>query len=171
VSDTYYPPPGFYFRVTVLGVGAVAAELSGVDASFQEVSGIEARWDTEDVVEGGENRFVHRLPRPARYSDLVLKRGVVTRASFFAEWAGAQIGSRLSLPIVTQNLMVTLLNPNAIPLVAWVFVNAWPLKWEISRLDSMSNEIATESMEFAYSWFQRINVGIGLQAGEALGII
>lgn len=170
MPDTYYPPPGFYFRVTVLGVGAAAAELTGVDASFQEISGIEARWETEDVAEGGENRFVHRLPRPARYSDLVLKRGVVTRASFFAEWVGLSIGSRLSIPLVTQNLLVTLLNPDAIPVVAWVFVNAWPLKWEISRLDSMSNEIATESMEFAYNWFERINVGIGLQIADAAGL-
>jgi phage tail-like protein len=159
MSDTYYPPPGFHFRVTVLGVGAVAAELTGVDASFQEVSGIESRWEVEEVAEGGENRFVHRLPRPARYSDLVLKRGLVYRDSFFAEWVGQTIGSALSIPIITQNLLVTLLNADGLPLVAWVFVNAWPLRWEVTGLDSLRNDVAVESMEFSYNYFERINLG------------
>lgn len=168
MSDVYYPPPGFHFRVTVLGVGAVAAELTGVDASFQEVSGIESRWETEEVAEGGENRFVHRLPRPARYSDLVLKRGLVYRDSFFAEWVGASIGSALSLPVITQNLLVTLLNDDAVPLVAWVFVNAWPLRWEVTGLDSMRNDLATESMEFSYNYFERLNLGGGASAAIKL---
>lgn len=169
MSDVYYPPPGFHFRVTVLGAGAVAAELTGVDASFQEVSGIESRWETEEVAEGGENRFVHRLPRPARYSDLVLKRGLVYRDSFFAEWVGQTIGASLSLPILTQNLLVTLLNDDAIPIVAWVFVNAWPLRWEVAGLDSMRNDVATESMEFSYNYFERLNLGGAASALMKLG--
>jgi phage tail-like protein len=168
MTDVYYPPPGFYFRVTVLGAGALLAEATGVDASFQEVSGIEARWETEEVAEGGENRFVHRLPKPAKYSDLVLKRGLVYRDSFFAEWVGGTIGSRLSLPIITQNLLVTLLGEDGVPRVAWVFVNAWPLRWEVTGLDSMSNQLATESLEFAYGYFERLNLGGGLSAAVKL---
>jgi phage tail-like protein len=169
MSDVYYPPPGFHFRVTVLGVGALMAELTGVDASFQEVSGIESKWETEDVAEGGENRFVHRLPRPASYSNLVLKRGLVYRDSFFAEWVGQTIGSGLSLPIVTQNLLVTLLNEKANPIVAWVFVNAWPVRWEVTGLDSMRNEVATESLEFSYNYFERLNLGGAVSALLKLG--
>jgi phage tail-like protein len=168
MTDVYYPPPGFYFRVTVLGAGALAAEATGVDASFSEVSGIEARWETEEVAEGGENRFVHRLPRPARYADLVLKRGLVYRDSFFGEWVGQTIGSRLSLPILTQNLLVTLQGDDGAPLVAWVFVNAWPLRWEVTGLDSMANQVATERLEFAYGYFERLNLGGELSAAAKL---
>ena len=109
MSDTYYPPGGFYFTVSVLGTGTALAVASGVDASFQEVSGIEAKFNTEDVTEGGENRFVHRLPKPASYSNLVLKRGIVSVTSFLVEWVGQTVGSGLSLPIVPQNILVTLL--------------------------------------------------------------
>ncbi|HVG43236.1 MAG TPA: phage tail protein [Longimicrobium sp.] len=171
MSDTYYPPPGFYFRVTVLGAGALVAELTGVDASFQEVSGLESHWETEEVAEGGENRFVHRLPRPARYADLVLKRGLVSGNSFFAEWVGLTIGSRLSLPILTQNLMVTLQGDEGWPLVAWVFVNAWPLRWEVTGLDSMRNEVAVESLEFSYNYFERINLGGAASAALKLASV
>ena len=167
-GDTYYPPPGFHFRVTVLGAGAVVAEATGVDASFQEVSGIEARWDTEDVVEGGENRFVHRLPKAARYPNRVLKRGIVTRDSFFSEWVGETVGSRLALPIITQTLLVTLLNENAFPVVAWVFLDAWPLRWVTAPMDSMSNQVLTESMEFSYQYFERLTLGGGLSAAVKL---
>ena len=31
--------------------------------------------EIETVVEGGENRFVHRLPKPVKHPNLVLKRG------------------------------------------------------------------------------------------------
>lgn len=168
MSSTYYPPPGFYFRVTVLGAGALVAEATGMDASFREVSGIEARFDTEELAEGGENRYVHRLPKPARYADLVLKRGVVTRDSFFAEWVGQTVGSSLSIPIITQTLLVTLLDADAFPVVAWAFVNAWPLRWVTAPLDSMSNEVLTESMEFSYAYFERLTLGGGLSAAVKL---
>jgi phage tail-like protein len=167
-ADPYYPPPGFYFRVTVLGAGALVAEATGVDASFREVSGITAEFDTEPVAEGGENRFVHRLPRPASYPPLVLRRGVVTRDSFFAEWVGQTVGSRLVLPIIPQHLLVTLLDAEGDPLVAWGFVNAWPLRWETDALDSMSNEVLTETMEFSYQYFERLTLGGGLSAGVKL---
>jgi phage tail-like protein len=171
MADVYYPPPGFRFRVTVIGAGAAMAEVTGVDASFREISGIESRFDTEEVAEGGENRFVHRLPRPARYSDLVLRRGVVSRASFFAEWVAGTLGASLSLPIVTQNLMVSLLNEEGWPLVAWAFVNAWPLRWEVASLDSLSNEVLTETMEFTYNYFERFNLGGGAAAALSLARI
>jgi phage tail-like protein len=171
MSNASYPLPAFHFRVTVLGAGAAMAAVTGADASFREISGIEARFDVEEVAEGGENRFVHRLPRPARYSDLVLSRGVVSRLSFFATWAGATIGSPLSLPIVPQNLMVSLLDGEGWPTVAWVFVNAWPLRWEISSMDSMANEVLTERMEFSYNYFERFNLGGSAAAVASLAQI
>ena len=67
-SDSIYvPPPVFAFRVDIDGAES--------DTSFQEVSGLEVQFETEDVVEGGQNRFVHRLPTRTKYSNLLLKRG------------------------------------------------------------------------------------------------
>ena len=159
MSDTYYPPGGFYFTVSVLGTGTALAVASGVDASFQEVSGIEAKFNTEDVTEGGENRFVHRLPKPASYSNLVLKRGIVSVTSFLAEWVGQTVGSGLSLPIVPQNILVTLLGHEGIPLIAWGFVNAWPIRSQIAPLNASDNKVLIETMELSYNYFDRINLG------------
>ena len=168
MTDQYYPPGAFYFTVTVIGAGAAASLLTGIDASFQEISGIEARFDTEEVAEGGENRFVHRLPRAAAYSNLVLKRGVVTMDSFLAEWVGQTVGSGLSLPILTQNLLVTLLSPDGLPLIAWGFVNAWPVRWETSPLDAMDNKVMTETLELSYNYFDRVTLGSGASVAVKL---
>ena len=155
----YLPPGGFYFSVAVVGTGTALALASDVDASFQEVSGIQAERNVEEVAEGGENRFVHRLPGVTKYPNLVLKRGIVSEISFLAEWAGQTIGSGLSLPVIPQNLVVALLNEAGLPVVTWGFVNAYPVRWEISSMDSMQNQILTETLEFSYNYFQRVNLG------------
>jgi phage tail-like protein len=62
-----YPPAAFYFTVT-FGNGVQVP-----DASFSEVSGISLEMETEAVVEGGENRFVHQLPKGIKHPNLELK--------------------------------------------------------------------------------------------------
>ncbi len=168
MPEDYYPPGAFYFSVKVLGSATAVAMLTDVDAGFQEVSGIQSELDVEEVVEGGENRFVHRLPRPAKYSNLVMKRGVVTKDSFLAEWVGQTVGSGLSLPIIPQNLLVMLLNENGNPAIVWGFVNAYPIRWEVGPMSSMENQILTETLEFSYNYFERVNLGSALSAAVKL---
>jgi len=158
----YYPPGAFYFTVALYGTAVSLA--TDIDASFQEVSGIRSELGVEEVVEGGENRFVHRLPRAATYPNLVLKRGVATQQSFLVEWAGQTIGSRLALPIVTQNLVVSLLDQLATPLVVWGFVNAYPVRWDVSPLISLDNKVLIETLELSYDYFERFNLGSTLSA-------
>ena len=165
----YYPPAGFYFSVQILGAGSVFSLLTDIDSSFQEVSGIQANFDVEEVTEGGENRFVHRLPRPAKYSNLVLQRGVVTSTSALGEWVSATVGSSLSLPILTQNLLVMLLNGSGSPSILWAFYNAYPIRWEVGPLSSQKNEVLTEKLEFSYNYFQRVNVESPVSLALALG--
>jgi phage tail-like protein len=159
MTEPYYPPPAFYFTVTILGSATAISLLTGIDASFQEISGIEAEVQTEEVAEGGENRFVHRLPKQSRHSNLVLKRGAVYTDSFLSEWFGQTVGSGLSLPVLPQNLLVTLLNASGIPLIAWAFVNAYPVKWNMAAMNSEDNKILIETLELSYNYFERINLG------------
>jgi phage tail-like protein len=164
MSDAYYPPPAFYFTVTILGSATALSLLTSIDASFQEISGIEAQFNVEEVAEGGENRFVHRLPKQGKYSNLVLKRGAVYTDSFLSEWFGQTVGSGMSLPILPQNLLVTLLNESSVPLIAWAFVNAYPVKWNMAAMNSQDNKILIETLELSYNYFERLNLGGGVSA-------
>lgn len=152
----YYPATGFFFTVAVAGSGTSLQTQSKADASFQEISGIEGKIDTEAVPEGGENRFVHQLPGVTKYPNLVLRRGYVTDPSFLSEWAAQTVGSTLTQPILTQTLIVTLLGQDRMPLVAWNFARAWPVRWVTGPLDSMKNEVLTEVLEFSYAYVTRM---------------
>lgn len=148
----YYPPVGFYFKLSFTGVNSV------VDYAFQEVSGLTMEMGFEEITEGGENRFKHKLPTGAKHSNLILKRGMVTTSdSQLATWCSDTVLSDLSATITPKTVNVMLLDPDAKPIIIWNFFNAWPVKWNFSDLDSAKGEIVIESIEFAYSYFRLIN--------------
>lgn len=144
----YYPPVGFHFKVDFL--------LSGIkdgDVRFQEVSGLSAELGIEEVVEGGENRFSHRLPNRAKYSNLILKRGLLTNSRLI-DWCKNAI-ENFDFEPTTVN--VTLLNENHLPLADTLsFLRAWPVKWTVSDFKAQENGIVVETLELAYNYFSRI---------------
>ncbi|MEO5641893.1 MAG: phage tail protein [Bacteroidia bacterium] len=143
----YYPPPSFYFTLSIPGV------TGSVDAQFKEVSGISAHVETEDIAMGGENRFKYKAPSRTSYENLVLKRGLVTTGSTLALWFAASMQGGLITEIVTMDVLVSLLGPTGAPLMSWTFIGAWPVKWDVSGFDSMENKIALETLELSYNYF------------------
>ena len=99
-NPDYYPPVSFYFSVVV----------DGETMGFQEVSGISQELGFEEVTEGGENRFKHRLPTGAKYQNLVLKRGVIIADSMLAKWCIGTISNGFTTPVSTKNITVNLLD-------------------------------------------------------------
>ena len=155
MNAPHYPAVAFHFGVWVDGISGGSANGATADASFQEVSGIKVGFTHEDVAEGGENRFVHRLPKPPTYSNLVLKRGVVAENSRLAQWFSATLIDTFAKPIRPRALTVTLRNESFDPLITWTFANAYPVSWDASPMDSMQNAILIETMELSYNYFTR----------------
>jgi phage tail-like protein len=149
----YEPPPAFFFVVYLDGFPT--------DTSFQEVSGLKVDIETEDVVEGGQNRYVHRLPTRTKYSNLVLKRGVVTLPSPFAMWLDDAMSLGPVRKVKARTIVVQLVDQTWIPLMSWKVFGAYPLRWEHSALNSMGNEVLTETVELSYQFFKR---GVGPMA-------
>ena len=81
----YYPPWGFYYKVE-FGISQ-----NKNDVSFQSVSGLSVEYDMEEYKEGGENRFVHQLPKPAKRNNIVLKRGLTDNTSGLVKWCKATL--------------------------------------------------------------------------------
>ncbi|MEQ9405957.1 MAG: phage tail protein [Cyclobacteriaceae bacterium] len=147
---TYYPPPSFYFRLSFSGISGQA------DAGFQEAAGLNAEIEVEEVKCGGENRFKYRLPKQAKYGNLVLKRGLVTASSQLAKWCQDTLSSDFSTAIQPKSIMLFLLGADNKPLMTWSFINAYPVKWSLSDFKSQENAIAIESLEFAYNYFKKV---------------
>jgi phage tail-like protein len=119
------------------------------DYRFQSVSGLAVEYTTETVIEGGENRFEHVLPVRTQYSNLVLKRALVTDSAL-VEWCRAAFEDREFQP---ATVTVHLLNPEGDPLRSWQVSRAWPLKWSISDLNAEENGLVIESLELSYRTF------------------
>jgi phage tail-like protein len=140
----YYPPVGFHFRVEVLGLPA-----NDLDSRCSEVSGLSVEVGTEEVAEGGENRFIQKYPTRAKYPDLVLKRGLVMNSEVW-KWARQCIEDYRIEP---KNVDIKLLNDSHEPLMTWHVVGAYPTKWSVSDLNASSNAIVIESLQLYYQFF------------------
>ena len=145
----YYPPVGFHFRVDIEGISSGDSEIS-----FQEVSGINATVGEFTFKEGGENRFVHRLPDRVTYDKLILKRGMLVGSQMIS-WFKDAVESFQFDP---KDITVTLLNGDREPLESWSFVKAYPVKWSFSNFNAQQNEIVVETIELAYQYFTRLEV-------------
>ena len=145
----YYPPVGFHFRVDIDGISSGDSEIS-----FQEVSGINATVGELTFKEGGENRFVHRLPDRVTYEKLILKRGMLVGSKMIG-WFKDAVESFKFDP---KDITVTLLNAERQPLEAWSFIKAYPVKWSISTFNAQQNEIVIETVELVFQYFTRLEV-------------
>jgi len=143
----YYPPVGFHFQVSFINLAGVQDN----DARFQEVSGLSAEINTEEVVEGGENRFSYRLPTRAKYGNLILKRGMLTDSGLIGWFRDAVE----NFDFTPSDLLVTLLNEKHQPLAGWKFLKAWPVKWAISDFKAQEGAVVVETVELAYTFFKR----------------
>lgn len=140
----YYPPVGFHFKIEVLDLPP-----SDSDARFTEVSGLSVEMATEEVAEGGENRFTQKYPTRAKYPELVLKRGLLVNSEVI-KWVRECIED---YEIEPKNIDVKLLNENHEPLVTWHVVKAYPTKWAVSDFNASNSAVTIETLQFFYQYF------------------
>ncbi|RMF04201.1 MAG: phage tail protein [Bacteroidetes bacterium] len=140
----YYPPVGFHFSVRFGFSG------NDNDTRFQSVSGLSVEYETEQITEGGENRFIHELPLRTKYNTLVLKRGMLIDSEV-QQWCLKAFENRQFEP---TDLQVTLLNENSEPLRVWKVARAWPKKWTVSDFNAEENGLVIETLELSYRFFK-----------------
>lgn len=132
----------------------ISFELSDspIDLAFQEISGIRMELQSEHILEGGENRYIQKLPLQSSFSPLVLKRGLAVNSKLM-DWARDAIEN---LNIRPATILVALLNEKQEPLITYRFMNSYPLKWSISNFNAESNITVIESLELYYEYFNII---------------
>jgi phage tail-like protein len=140
----YYPPVAFHFKVEVLGLPP-----NDHDVRFMEVGGLSMEMGTEEVAEGGENRFTQKFPTRTKYPELVLKRGLLINSALIG-WVRECIEDYNIQP---RNIVIKLLNEEHQPLLTWHVVNAFPTRWAVSDLNAANNAVAVESMQLFYQYF------------------
>ena len=154
-----YPSVGFHFLVRFEGIGQsqsigpITVSTADIDTRWSEVSGLNVELTTEELIEGGENRFVHKLPQRAKYPNLVLKRGYFSSLpSPLMKWANDAISNFEIKPCQVQ---VMLLDDMHLPAQIWSFKNAYPIKMSIADFKATDNSVLIESIELTYQFFKK----------------
>ena len=150
MTDINYPPVGFYFTI------ALSNEAGASESSFQEVNGISTDIETASIDSGDENRFRYKLPKQTGYSNLVLKRGLLSSDSELLNWVQNCLTAGLTDQIEVKPLFVKLLDNNYDIIRSWTFENAYPIKFTIGSLIANARELAVDSIEFSYTHFSRL---------------
>lgn len=142
----------FSFHASFIGGGLLI-----LDSGWQEISGLSSELSVEEIHEGGENRFAWRLPKPATYKNLVLKRAVRLRGSELQlqVWANEAIQHFKFSPCT---VIIAVLDENHLPIRVWNFVDAYPVKLETSGLNAAQSELQIETLELAYKYFNVITI-------------
>lgn len=141
----YYPPLGFHFKVEFSG-------FSG-EFEFQSVAGLTVDVETEEIAEGGENRFKHKVPVRTKYPNLVLKRGLLVNSEIIS-WCRTAVEDFDFYPV---DIVVKLLNEEHEPLLSWNIVHAIPVKWSVSEFNAEENKLVIETLELSYNYFNLID--------------
>lgn len=144
---TYYPPVSFHFSVEFTGLST-----GQKDHQFQSVSGLTVDIETEEITEGGENRFKHKIPVRTKYPNLVLKRGLLVDSKVVS-WCKKAVEDFEFEPI---DLIVKLLNEKHEPLLSWNIVHAYPIKWSIADFNAEESKVVIETIELVYNYYNTI---------------
>jgi phage tail-like protein len=122
-------------------------DSSDMRATFFHVDLPEAIIDAVAYRNGNEkSQESRKQPGLAKYSDLVLKRGLAGSTDLWEWWKQAREGQ----PNVDRNITITLLDEERNAVWAWRFRNAFPVNYRVTALDSASSEIVVEELALAF---------------------
>ncbi len=129
----------FNFHVEIEGI-AVGA--------FRHVSGLKSETEVFEYVEGGDNDSVRRLVGQSKPANIILKKGVIPAEGDL--WSFRKdVADSGDNPIKRRNGSIVLRDDAGAEKARWNFQKAWCVRWEVTDLDSGTNEVAVETVELA----------------------
>jgi len=137
-------------------VGKFQLEIgTKVIGSFTEVSGLSVQLDVEELAEGGQNGFTHKLLGRMKWPNITFKRGLTDVDELF-KWIKTCSGPGLTEAgnkVAPLDGKISVLNAKGQPVRTWTIVGAKPVKWSGPRLAASSRDLAVEELEVCHSGF------------------
>jgi phage tail-like protein len=139
----HWPIAKYHFKVS----------LGGAELSFQEAQGLETSTDVIEYRHGDSLDF-HKIKQAGlvKVSNLTLKKGVFQGGSELIDIFNHLQNDKgyYSIKGNRIDIDVYLLDEQGSPVMHWNIHNAFPIKYSGTDLKSTANEVAIESIEFAY---------------------
>jgi phage tail-like protein len=138
-------------------VGKFTFEIDGLTiGAFTEVSGLSVQVDVEELAEGGQNGYTHKLLGRMKWPNLVFKRGLTDTDALF-EWLLTASGEGLTEAgnrIKPRNGKISVLDASGKAMRTWTILEAKPVKWTGPKLAASSRDLAIEELEVCHSGFR-----------------
>ncbi|MEU7904691.1 phage tail protein [Actinoplanes sp. NPDC049118] len=138
-------------------VGNFVLEIDGATiGAFTEVSGLAVQLEVEELAEGGQNAYTHKLLGRMKWPNLVFKRGLTDTNALF-EWLLECSGEGLSGKnnvVKPRDGKITVMAPDRTPVRTWTIAEAKPVKWTGPKLAASSRDLAVEELEVCHCGFR-----------------
>jgi phage tail-like protein len=137
-------------------------EVDGVEIGiFSSVAGLQVSSQTEDLVEGGQNGYVHKLPGRLTWPNIVFKRGL-TQADALFDWMQKTSGEGFTAAgnkVARTTGAITVLSTDGSRLRSWNLEAVLPIRWKGPDFDVDSGTPLTEELEVSHNGFRSGNPG------------
>ena len=123
---------------------------------FREVSGLEVELETEEIKEGGQNSFVHKVPGRMIWKPITFRRGLVNGDALF-QWfyqcSGEGFASQGNKVHRSTGAIVAM-SMGGKYLRRWDLIGAFPIKWKGPDFASDKHEPLMEELEIVHHGFR-----------------
>ena len=121
-------------------------EIDGIQsAGFTECTGLSTETDVIEYREGSDRGRIRKIPGLAKFTNLVLKRGL-TRSRDLWNWRKVIIDGGID----RRSGAIVVLGDDHAPVARFRFREGWPSKWEGPTFNARSSEVAIETLEIAH---------------------
>ncbi|WLE98061.1 MAG: phage tail protein [Candidatus Electrothrix communis] len=154
--------PAFRFEVKLFR--SAGSSWAGKDSlgngAFQECSGLEVEMDVQEYMEGGRNDGVIRRVGRAKYSNIVLKRGMLHQGDQVDDELWNWFQSIVSGgPVVRYDGIIEVMSRDGSMVVAtWGFERGLPAKISGPQLNGKTGEIAIEELHIAHEGLRMLRM-------------
>lgn len=132
-------------------------ELDGVEIGvFRELHGLEVTVGVEEIREGGQNSFAHRVPGRMTWPHLIFKRGITESNALF-EWLSRSSGEGFAgagSKLTKSTGAVTAIDHVGKRLRAWELIDVFPIRWKGPDFAVESTQALEEELEIAHHGFR-----------------
>ena len=123
------------------------------DGAFQECSGLDIEMDVQEYLEGGRNDGVIKQVGRAKYTPIILKRGMFYPSSGKANrdlWLWIQDIATGQRPVARYDGMIKVMSSGEDVSATWVFDRGLPTKIRGPELNAKTGEVAIEELHIAH---------------------
>jgi phage tail-like protein len=132
-------------------------EVDGVEIGiFGSVSGLQVSVATEEITEGGQNGFVHRVPGRFSWPNIVLKRGL-TQADALFDWMQKVSGDGFAAnnnAVTRMTGAITAIGDDGTRIRSWNLDAVLPVRWKGPDFDVANSAPLSEELEICHHGFR-----------------